>query len=263
MVATNVRGCVVAMHRELIQVSPEMIALIGEGSLMPAQWPEEAVAFSFQVADPSATVAFHGAADARALEEVDAPLLLIVARSACLRIFGSLPDKGVFHAPPVLRAIAGAILRCALPEPARTTLRLAKSIELLCETFQLLGQGALISTTRDAHLSYSDCQRIRAARQLVETRWNEKLTLNSIAAACGLNRNKLARGFRDLFDNSVAGLLSEQRLSAAQQMLLATELPISSIGYRCGYGTNAAFTRAFSRRYGVAPSGYRAASLAA
>jgi AraC family transcriptional activator of pyochelin receptor len=44
-------------------------------------------------------------------------------------------------------------------------------------------------------------------------------------------------------------------------MLLATELPISSIGYRCGYGTNAAFTRAFSRRYGMAPSGYRAASL--
>ncbi|WP_338503556.1 AraC family transcriptional regulator [Sphingomonas kaistensis] len=251
------------MNRELIQVSPEMNALIGAGSLDPSSFPDQAVAFSFQVADPSATVAFHGAADAEALQSVEAPLLLIVARSACLRIFGSLPDEGVFHAPPAIRAIAGAILQCSLPEPARTTLRLAKSIELLCETFQLFAEDALISTTRDAQLSYSDCQRIRAARRLVETRWNEKLTLESIAAACGLNRSKLARGFRDLFDNSVAGLLSEQRLSAAQQMLLATELPISSIGYRCGYGTNAAFTRAFSRRYGVAPSGYRAASLAA
>jgi AraC family transcriptional activator of pyochelin receptor len=245
----------------LIQVSPEMIALIGAGSLDPATWPEESVAFSFQVADPSATMAYHGLSDRAALEQVHAPLLLVVARSACLRIFGSLPAEGVFHAPPALRAIAGAILSCNLPEPARVTLRLAKAIELLCETYQLLGQDALISTAREAQLSYGDCQRIRAARRLVETRWNEKLTLDTIAAACGLNRSKLARGFRDLFDSSVAALLAEQRLSAAQRMLLATELPISSIGYRCGYGTNAAFTRAFSRRYGMAPSGYRAASL--
>jgi AraC family transcriptional activator of pyochelin receptor len=251
------------MHRELIQVSPEMITLIGQGAIASALWPDQPVAFSFQVADLSATVAFHGPAEAAALAKVDAPLMLIVARSACLRIFGNVPQEGVFHTPPEPRAIAGAILQCRLPEPARTTLRLAKSIELLCETFQLFAEDALIATSRDAQLSYGDCQRIRAARRLVETRWNEKLTLESIAAACGLNRSKLARGFRDLFDNSVAGLLSEQRLSAAQQMLVTTELPISSIGYRCGYGTNAAFTRAFSRRYGVAPSGYRAASLAA
>ena len=248
-------------RRELIQVSPEMVALIGAGDLDPACWPEQSVAFSFQLGDPSATVAYHGPVEASALEQVTSPLLLIVAGSACVRIFGSLPAEGVFHAPPALRAIAGAILSCNLPEPARMTLRLAKALELLCETFQLLGQGALIATARHAQLSYGDCERIRAARRLVEARWNEKLTLDTIAAACGLNRSKLARGFRDLFNHSVAGLLAEQRLSAAQQMLLATELPISSIGYRCGYGTNAAFTRAFSRRYGMAPSGFRAASM--
>ncbi|UUR08114.1 helix-turn-helix transcriptional regulator [Sphingomonas glaciei] len=248
-------------RRVLIQVSPEMITLIGAGALDPASWPEQPVAFSFAIGDPSATLAYHGPADAATLEAVEASLLLIVARSACQRIFGSLPPEGAFHAPPTLRGIAAAILGCTLAEPARTTLRLAKAIELLCETFQLLGSDALIATARDAQLSYGDCERIRAARRLVETRWNEKLTLDSIAAACGLNRSKLARGFRDLFNHSVGGLLAEQRLSAAQQMLLATELPISSIGYRCGYGTNAAFTRAFSRRYGMAPSGFRAASL--
>ena len=78
-----------------------------------------------------------------------------------------------------------------------------------------------------------------------------------------LNRIKLARGFGNIFDSSVADVIAEQRLGGAKQMLLATELPISAIGYRCGYLNNAAFTRAFSRRYGVAPLSFRAAALTA
>jgi AraC family transcriptional activator of pyochelin receptor len=46
-------------------------------------------------------------------------------------------------------------------------------------------------------------------------------------------------------------------------MLLATDLPVSSVGYACGYLSNASFTRAFSRRYGVVPSRLRAEEMAA
>jgi AraC family transcriptional activator of pyochelin receptor len=252
--------------RSLIQVSHEMVALIGRGPVEPLLWPEGSVAFAFELSDPegSATVVYIGDPEPTAVEALDAQLILIVTRLACRRLFTALPEhEGVFHIPPNLRSIAGAILHCALPEPARTTLRLAKSIELLCETFLLLQQDMLIPAARDAQLSYRDCERIRSARRLIETRWNEKLTLDSIASACGLNRSKLARGFRDMFNQSVATLIAEHRLGEARQMLTATDLPVSAIGYRCGYLNNAAFTRAFSRRYGVAPSSFRAAALAA
>jgi AraC family transcriptional activator of pyochelin receptor len=253
-------------RRSLVEVSSEMVTLIGSGTIASPYWPDDPVAFVFELADPdgSATLSYHGAVEAEALEAIDAQLILVVAREACQRIFASLPGReGVFHIPPNLRAIATGILHCPLPEPARQTLRLAKSIELLCETFVLFHEDALIAAARGAQLSYQDCERIRAARRIIETRWNEKLTLKSIAADCGLNRSKLARGFRDMFDSSVADLITKQRLAEARQMLIATELPISSIGYRCGYLNNAAFTRAFSRRYGVAPSSFRAAALAA
>jgi len=257
---------VTAGCRSLIEVSPEMVALVGRGLVDPALWPEDAVSFAFEISGPdgSATLAYDADPEAPRLDALDAQLILIVSRSACRRIFATLPEhQGVFHIPPNLRAIAVAILSCGLAEPARTTLRLAKSIELLCETFVLLQQDALIPAARDAQLSYQDCRRIQAARRLIETRWNEKLTLDSIALACGLNRSKLARGFREMFDSSVADLIVEQRLGGAKQMLLGTDLPISAIGYRCGYLNNAAFTRASSRRYGVAPSSFRAAALAA
>ncbi len=49
----------------------------------------------------------------------------------------------------------------------------------------------------------------------------------------------------------------------ARQMLAASDLPVASIGYRCGYLNNAAFTRAFSRRFGMAPTAMRRVGVAA
>jgi AraC family transcriptional activator of pyochelin receptor len=41
-------------------------------------------------------------------------------------------------------------------------------------------------------------------------------------------------------------------------MLRTTDLPVSSIGYENGYLNNASFARAFSRRFGLSPSDFRA-----
>ena len=61
-----------------------------------------------------------------------------------------------------------------------------------------------------------------------------------------------------MFDCSVAEAIAERRLGGAHQLLLVTDLPVSAIGYRCGYSNNASFARAFSRRFGLAPSQVRA-----
>ena len=66
-------------------------------------------------------------------------------------------------------------------------------------------------------------------------------------------------------DSEDGFFIAEQdlKLRGAGEMLRSTDLPVSSIGYRCGYLNNASFTRAFSRHYGVAPTQYRAHRLAA
>jgi AraC-like DNA-binding protein len=65
------------------------------------------------------------------------------------------------------------------------------------------------------------------ARCLIATNFAEKLTLGSIAKACGLNRTKLARGFRELFDCSIGKALAERRLNWASAELIAGRMPIS------------------------------------
>ena len=112
-------------------------------------------------------------------------------------------------------------------------------------------------------LLWNDVRSAPQARRLIDERWHEKLTLDSIARACGINRAKLTRGFRSMFATTVADAIADMRLRGAGEMLRSTDLPVSSIGYRCGYLNNASFTRAFSRHYGVAPTQYRAHRLAA
>ncbi|MGK2909112.1 MAG: helix-turn-helix domain-containing protein [Sphingobium sp.] len=244
-----------------IPVSSEMMAFVGGGSIATTGWPEHAIGLSFRLGD--ATFALHpGPADIPDL--TDADLVFIVATEACQRIFGAVPvGQASWHLPSEMRAIALAIHDPQLPDSAHSTFRLAKSIELLCATFGMFADGALVPVDGNGTLSAGEAERIVAARRMIDDHWHEKLTLDTIARTCGLNRAKLTRGFRAMFDCSVSDAIAERRLGGARQMLLVTDLPVSSIGYRCGYLNNASFTRAFSRRFGLAPTRLRADRIAA
>ncbi|RYD47583.1 MAG: AraC family transcriptional regulator [Sphingomonadales bacterium] len=249
-----------------IHVSPEMVMHIGAGQIGEGDWPAQPVAFVFDFA--AANFVHHARPTTRLLDrEADrARLVLIVARDAVTRLVGctlDMDDNQRFHIPPTLRSIVFAARDCAFHEAARIVYRGAKGIEALCELLQLHQNGDLMPFGAAGTVSLADSQRLMVARRFIEDRWAEKLTLDTIARASGLNRAKLTRGFRDLFSCSVADAIVQQRLGEAKQMLLVTDLPVSSIGYRCGYLNNASFARAFSRHYGVAPTQYRATRMAA
>lgn len=247
---------------EWIEVSPEMTAVIGRGAVEGMPMPHDPVILQFDFGGPGGQPAVRigalGAGD-------DADLLfLFVARAAWLRLGGSGPteeDRFGYHLPTTLREIALALLDCPMQGDARSVYRLAKSLELLCETVRAQRAGALLPLAGGT-LSFADTHRLMTARRMIDERWSEKLTLELIARTCGLNRAKLTGGFRDMFGCTIAEALAERRLSQASRMLLTTDKPVSSIGYANGYLNNASFARAFGRRFGVSPSGYRACAVA-
>jgi AraC family transcriptional regulator, transcriptional activator of the genes for pyochelin and ferripyochelin receptors len=255
---------------DCIEVSPEMLSFVGSGYIIDAAWPTDPVAFVFSFGDtdkPAAFRYFDVPTDQLLNIECDSHrLIFITARAACERLSNGellLRDGASYHLNTDLRAIAFAIRDCEAAESIRTPYRLAKSIELFCEVIQLPKSNALIPLTINGALSTADGKRVLAARQMIDEQWAEKLTLDYIARSCGLNRAKLTRGFRAMFDCTVADAISNNRLSQAGTMLLSTDLPVSSIGYRCGYLNNASFTRAFARHFGKAPTQYRAMRFAA
>ncbi len=239
--------------RDYIEVSPEMTLLMGDGPLSAAPLPAKAIVLSFTIETETPTVSF-GDFD----EALPGGLVLVVARAAFERIGGAADLAGTYHLPSALRAIALAMHNDPLTGEALKVYRLGKSIELLCETIRMQNAGELVALASESALSLDDTRRIAAARRMIDERWNEKLTLDKIARACGVNRAKLTRGFRDMFSCTIAEAIAERRLSQASLMLRTTDLPVSSIGYENGYLNNASFARAFSRRFGVSPSNFRA-----
>lgn len=248
--------------REFVEVSPEMTLLLGAGPIANAPLPPDYIALSFDADGATPVIAFDLSPNTGSLN-AEARLTLVICRNAFTRVGGVTPEGFEFHLPSALRTIVLAIRESGLRGETLTIYRLGKSIELLCETIRLLGAGELLPLAADGALSLEDTRRVIAARRMIDERWSEKLTLDKIARACGLNRAKLTRGFRDMFSCSIAEAIAEQRLSQAKRMLLTTNLPVSSIGYENGYLNNASFARAFGRRFGVSPSDFRACAAAA
>ncbi len=86
-------------------------------------------------------------------------------------------------------------------------------------------------------------------------------TLEELAAAGHTSRAGLVRAFRKQADVAPLGLLAQLRFQAAAQLLTSTELPVSEVGVRVGYQAEEAFSRAFKRHFGVAPSEFRHAGV--
>ena len=259
-----------AGQMEAILVSHEMLALIGSGDLGADPWPADPIAFEIHFGDRRTPghLRFHGHPGS-SLGPVDGDgerLIQIVSRAACERLLGrplGWDEGSVRYLPAALQEIAVAVRDCQLPAATALPYRLAKNIEFLCELMEAQRRGELEESAPSASLSSTDRARIAAARQIVDREWSAKLTLEQIARTCGINRGKLARGFRELYGCTVIEALAERRLAEAQRQLIATDLPIALIGYRNGYQNNAAFTRAFGRRFGLSPSTFRTIGLAA
>lgn len=245
---------------EYVLVSPEMTLLLGAGAEAPL--PPHAVALCFNIEGVCPTLTFDLDPDFQDYA-ANQRLILAINRDAFERVGGTTPETDTFHLPSTLRAIVVAMRDTPLTGETLTIYRLGKSIELLCETIRLMNDGELIPLASDGTLSLDDTRRVVAARRLIDERWGEKLTLDKIARACGLNRAKLTRGFRDMFNCSITEAIAEQRLSQAKRMLITTDKPVSSIGYENGYLNNASFARAFGRRFGLSPSDFRACQMAA
>jgi AraC-like DNA-binding protein len=82
-------------------------------------------------------------------------------------------------------------------------------------------------------------------------------SVRDLAAHCGLSRSTLAERFEAILGTSPARYIREWRLSQARSALSTGARPICAIAQEAGYGTEAAFCRAFTRTYGVSPGAFR------
>ncbi|QLE75456.1 AraC family transcriptional regulator [Streptomyces rectiverticillatus] len=88
-------------------------------------------------------------------------------------------------------------------------------------------------------------------------------TVESLAESVGLSRAAFARRFTALVGEPPMAYLTRWRMTTAAKLLRETDVPLTTVAARTGYGSEYAFAKAFKREYGRAPGGYRREARAA
>jgi len=82
-------------------------------------------------------------------------------------------------------------------------------------------------------------------------------TVDELARKVGLSRSALAQRFTDLLGQPPMQYLARWRLQVAAQELLIGSKSLAAVAAQVGYDSEAAFSRAFKREFGMPPAGWR------
>lgn len=97
------------------------------------------------------------------------------------------------------------------------------------------------------------------AKDLIDVRYWEPLSINDLARAAGLSRAHFSREFRRAFGESPHAYLLTRRLERAAALLRNTDRSVLDVCLSVGLRSVGSFTTSFTRTYGVPPGAYRAA----
>jgi AraC family transcriptional regulator len=100
-------------------------------------------------------------------------------------------------------------------------------------------------------------RRIARAMALIAADPARPPSLEAMAEAAAFSPFHFHRIYREMTGETPAETLARERLSRAAAMLVRDGLPVAQVAKRCGYGSAAAFTRAFRAAYGTPPAAYR------
>ena len=91
----------------------------------------------------------------------------------------------------------------------------------------------------------------------IENNFQNDISVENIAAVCGLNRSYFGKIFKETMGKSPQEFLMNYRMIKAAELLKLTKLSIGDIGNAVGYENQLHFSRAFKNIYGVSPREWR------
>jgi AraC family transcriptional activator of pyochelin receptor len=176
----------------------------------------------------------------------------------CLKRFWDKVDAGKMaeiskHALPVTskqQLLINEMQQCVYSGHMKQLFFESKIIELFLLQAE---QADSLDGQKPIKIERHNVDKLHAAKQFVQQRMFDPLTLNGIAREAGLNEFMLKKGFKELFGLTVFGYLNELKMNYARQMLLDSNCTVYEAAYTIGYNEPYNFSKAFKKHFGYSP----------
>ncbi|MFT4057170.1 MAG: AraC family transcriptional regulator [Novosphingobium sp.] len=182
----------------------------------------------------------------------------MAARVLSARLQAHWPD-GVARAglPALLNAGTGLLSAGAL---AQAGMKAGATALLTRLAEALLVSGLRADPACRRILSGEKRDPVEEATRLIAASPAHPWTVESLARAVGMGRSNFAAQFSAALGKAPMELVAEHRMEHAAALLRQGRMKIAEIAELAGYGSEAAFSRRFSRHFGTTPSAMREAA---
>ena len=183
---------------------------------------------------------------------------------------GAFMDKRAFAS--IRRMLERAQRGLAFPEAAIQIVRediinLAHSTDNFASVirlFNLLNRLSQVENAKElSSTAFSDAEetnedeRVRQIKDFIAAHYMHDICLKEMADLVCMSEDSFSRFFKNKTGRTPNRYVNDYRLDIAARLLLKTQLPVSEIGYSCGFNTLSHFNRLFRESKGCTPSEFR------
>ncbi len=167
-----------------------------------------------------------------------------------------LPREGTEELRALFRETAGIMER---GEPFYELCVRGNIYKICAFVLQRLMESSPPSTSK----SLSSVSNIEKALELIDSRFNEELSVDYVASVCGYGKSNFCRIFKRITGDTFHNALTRHRIQAAQNLLRETDASVESIAQQTGFADAKSLCRAFRRMTGMTPGAHRKCHKAA
>ncbi len=106
------------------------------------------------------------------------------------------------------------------------------------------------------YVNNSEMEKIKPAIKHMEEGYGGRITLEDMAAVCGMSPNYFSKRFKEITGQTPFEYLLAYRVEAACEMLLEGSGNVTDVCYHCGFNDLSYFINVFKKHMGISPKVY-------
>ncbi len=110
---------------------------------------------------------------------------------------------------------------------------------------------------KEIKLNNKDKEMIAKANEILLQNFQNPPTIKELSKLVATNEDKLKKGFKVLFNDTIFNTLTEHRLKIAFKNLQKSDMSVDEIAFESGYKSVSRFIAVFKKRYGKTPGQMR------